>query len=664
MGMRSASGDPPWSEPDGGAAAAASSDPPGDSAGGMNSIGEAEYIPVPGRSPLPPRRIQRRRRRGRGRPGELRKPPLSVELILEWADKHHQRTGAWPNSNSGPVAEAPRENWGAIDSALAAGTRGLPGRHSIARLLAHHRGARNRSNLPRLTEEKILQWADLHRERTGEWPTGALGPIPDAPEECWSAVRKALSRGCRGLPGGQSLLGLLVRERGVRDPQHLPPVSDVEILAWADAHHARTGDWPRRSSGPIPEAPGETWSQICSALKTGARGAAGGRSLARLLLQARGVVHHLAKPPLTERRILEWADAYHARWGRWPTVGSGPVEPAPQEDWRRIDQALRMGQRGLSGGASLARLLAEKRSARTSIGIPRLTEEIILEWADAHFERTGKWPSQYSGVVYDAPGEIWSRINTALLSGQRGLPGGSSLPKLLRRERGRRHLRMLSPFTEEQILEWADAYHAACGAWPRIDSGLISGADAYSWHSLDAALRQGARGLPGGSSLAQLLQEKRGVRNRKRLPHLTEDQIAAWAAAHHARTGKWPTAKSGEIADAPGETWCAAAVALSNGIRGLDGGTSLAKLLQDRHGVRIRNRPPDLTLPQILEWANRHRSRTGAWPSENSGEIVDAPGETWLAVHQALRQGKRGIVEKTTLARLLRENTPPEPPES
>jgi hypothetical protein len=30
------------------------------------------------------------------------------------------------------------------------------------------------------------------------------------------------------------------------------------ILAWADAHHARTGKWPTRNSGPIREAQGDS----------------------------------------------------------------------------------------------------------------------------------------------------------------------------------------------------------------------------------------------------------------------------------------------------------------------------------------------------------------------------------------------------------------------
>jgi hypothetical protein len=55
------------------------------------------------------------------------------------------------------------------------------------------------------------------------------------------------------------------------------------VFAWALAHQQRTGSWPTASSGPIPEAPGETWQYIDLAFRQGGRGLAGGRSLRRFL---------------------------------------------------------------------------------------------------------------------------------------------------------------------------------------------------------------------------------------------------------------------------------------------------------------------------------------------------------------------------------------------
>jgi hypothetical protein len=68
-----------------------------------------------------------------------RRPPLTVEQILAWADAHRARAGRWPTAASGPVLEAPGENWGTNDGTLHDGGRGLPRRNSLAKLLDRHR---------------------------------------------------------------------------------------------------------------------------------------------------------------------------------------------------------------------------------------------------------------------------------------------------------------------------------------------------------------------------------------------------------------------------------------------------------------------------------------------------------------------------------------------
>jgi hypothetical protein len=82
------------------------------------------------------------RHRGTRNPMGLR--PLQVQQILAWADDHHRTTGRWPTRKAGPVAAAPGERWLTTDPALRAGGRGLRGGSSLARLLARHRGVRNR----------------------------------------------------------------------------------------------------------------------------------------------------------------------------------------------------------------------------------------------------------------------------------------------------------------------------------------------------------------------------------------------------------------------------------------------------------------------------------------------------------------------------------------
>jgi len=119
-----------------------------------------------------------------------------------------------------------------------------------------------------------------------------------------------------------------------------------------------------------------------------------------------------------------------------------------------------------------------------------------------------------------------------------------------------------------------------------VKSGHLKNAPGEKWANIDAALTRGTRGLPRGYSLSQLLGDKRGVRNQGRLPKLSIAQILTWADAHHRAKGSWPTSESGTLLDAPDEKWRNIQNALVLGLRGLPGGSSLAKLLGDKRNVK------------------------------------------------------------------------------
>ncbi|QEL16703.1 hypothetical protein PX52LOC_03666 [Limnoglobus roseus] len=76
---------------------------------------------------------------------------LTAELIPGWADVQRAETGKWPRRECGVVVAAPTETWYLVDSAMVAGTRGLPGSDSVAKLLARKRGVRYARNLPGLS---------------------------------------------------------------------------------------------------------------------------------------------------------------------------------------------------------------------------------------------------------------------------------------------------------------------------------------------------------------------------------------------------------------------------------------------------------------------------------------------------------------------------------
>lgn len=458
------------------------------------------------------------------------KRPFTVAEILRWADAFHTRHGRWPSVESGRITECPTETWRRVGRALEVGLRGLPGGATLPRLLQTHRGHRHLLHLPPLTIQQILMWADTHRERTGQWPVVTTGPILDAPDESWIQINTALIFGRRGLPRGLSLAKVLSQHRGRPNPQQLPKLTRRMILSWADAHHARTGLWPNVKSGPVSESPEDTWRGIHSALSAGARGLPGGSTLPRLLAMHRGVRNRA--------RLGRSADRNHTR-----------KRPSP----------------------------AERPLRRPQLTIPQ-----ILSWADQHQRRTGRWPVCSDGHVTGAPTESWNAINVALSQGLRGLPGGSSLVRLLAERRGARNRMDMPPLTIRLILAWADAHRRRHKEWPQYHSGPIAAMPGETWGSVNTALVRGTRGLRRGSSLARLLAEQRGVRNRWSLGRLTPKTILAWADAHRQRTGRWPRRTDGPVKDAPGETWSGINSALLEGLRGLPGGQTLIQLLARR----------------------------------------------------------------------------------
>ena len=156
-----------------------------------------------------------------------------------------------------------------------------------------------RLHKPSLTIAQILAWADVYHRRTGEWPRIKSGPVCEATDESWGRINNALYHGIRGLAGGSSLRSFLAEQRGFR-----PTLTLEQVLAWADAHRVRTGEWPSVNSGAVHGEAGERWQAIDRALRRGNRGLPGGSSLAMLLDERRGPRDKLIGRPTTARKEM------------------------------------------------------------------------------------------------------------------------------------------------------------------------------------------------------------------------------------------------------------------------------------------------------------------------------------------------------------------------
>jgi len=506
------------------------------------------------------------------------KPPLTIEDILDWADQHYAQHSAWPTHLSGDI-KGTSETWAGINHALERGHRGLVvSGYTIAKLLQEHRGVRNRGNLPDLSEDIVIGYADDYFASNKTWPQRDSGPIPGT-ADTWASISVALRNGSRGLSTKTSLADLLWRKRSVPNKANRPKLTIDQVLKWADEHHSATGNWPNQTSGPI-QGTSETWRGVNMALSKGQRGFSARSSVVQLLID------HGRLPPrdwdktVTHDQILQWCDTFHQENGRWPKHTDGDV-PGTHWTWLKVDTQLRTGWAAAPEKLSLSRLLHKYRNYRHRNLLPPLKPHQIKKWAREFFEREGKWPTVTSGPI---PGttNTWQTINAALVQGQRKLPGGDSLPRFLHRELGVRH-RLASPrLSIKRILRWADLHYETFGVFPTVHDKR-SPAEGETWMAINAALERGHRGLgsAGGISLAGLLAQAGRVARGIHKPPLTLATILDWARAHHQTTGSWPTESSGPIAGTT-ERWDNIAQCVRMGLRQFPAGQTLKKLI-DTH---------------------------------------------------------------------------------
>jgi hypothetical protein len=133
---------------------------------------------------------------------------------------------------------------------------------------------------------------------------------------------------------------------------------------------------------------------------------------------------------------------------------------------------------------------------QNSQGLPPLTVDQILRWADACHNRTGRWPRQrdWREPIPGSGGETWGNVLQTVAVGLRGMPGTFTLFDLLAEHRRVRNVGNLPPLTEGQIFDWAEQFFAAHGRWPTVNGPVqvIPDCGGERWVNLDQALRTSA----------------------------------------------------------------------------------------------------------------------------------------------------------------------------
>ncbi len=224
-----------------------------------------------------------------------------IEQLIRW---EHERTGKWPSHKDRDVYEKithedgrsewrlTTETWGALETALFKGARGLPAGSSLARF-KEARGLNDDFTVARIHD--LIKWT---HEKTGEWPntntpaiyekiTHADGRVEyrQLKDEIWRNIDFAFRSGARGLPQVGSL-AIFKDTHGYNDD--LCEADIRNFILWT---HEKTGKWPSsrdseayekiiRPDGDIQwQRLPVGWGAINSALHLGLKGLPGGSSL-------------------------------------------------------------------------------------------------------------------------------------------------------------------------------------------------------------------------------------------------------------------------------------------------------------------------------------------------------------------------------------------------
>ena len=341
---------------------------------------------------------------------------------------------------------------------------------------------------------------------------------------------------------------------------------------------------------------------------------------------------------------------------------------------------------------------------------PKLDIDLVKESLLAHRQEAGEW---LANNKTGADGKIYvleygpyagqttvGAIDANLIKGQRGLPDGSSIAKMNAEISEEYDLDYFNHLDQddldiELIRQSLLAHKTETGEWLTCKK---KGADGKSYvlehgpyagqvtaGAIDANLSIGQLGLTGGSSIAKMNAEISEAHGLDYFNHLDQDDldielIKQSLLMHRQETGTWLTnrkkradAQSYILEHGPyaGKLKVSALdAALSNGARGITGGSSIAKMnaeISESHGLDYFNHldQDDLDIYLVKQSLLAHRTETGEWLTNKK---KGADGKSYVLEHGSyagqitaaaidanLSYGQRSLPSGSSIAKLNAE---------
>ncbi len=498
---------------------------------------------------------------------------LSESAIFDHALLYLKKHKRWPTRSSKMVETMPGETWAAWNSSLIKGFKGLSGGSSFFLLF----------------KDKVIEQAKKFEEMAGRLPTREDGPLPDYPDTTWEVIED----GFLAYAGARTTLEKILIEAGLKEGDL--NLSEDLIYSHALLFLKKHKRWPSVISGNVVTMPGEKWMNWQAALQAGVRGLPKDSSLFQSL----------------KGKTVEQAKKFEERAGRLPTREDESLPDYPDVTWEMIDDGFLANQ---GYRTTLEKVLIE---AGLKEGELNLSENLIFDHALLYLQKHRRWPKQNSGDVETLKGERWgASLNNCLRKGRRGLPGGSSLPLLIK----------------DKVVEQAKKFEEGRGRLPTREDGPLPNHPTVTWEMIDD-------GFLGGKASAWTTLEKvlREASLKEGETALSEDLMFNHALLYLQKHGHWPKQRSGEVETLKGEKWRVWDGRLRNGLLGLPGGSSLPLLIKDK----------------VVEQAKKFEEGRGRLPTREDGPLPNYPNVTWAMADDGYLSN---TPHNTSISALLAEN--------